>query len=48
MLPASPVIEWLNPRTGQKSPAVAVVGTRTCQMPTPDAGDWVLVIKSGK
>jgi hypothetical protein len=25
-----------------------VVGTRTCQMPTPDAGDWVLVMKSGK
>jgi hypothetical protein len=47
-LPPSPGIEWLNPRTGQKSPAVAVVGARTCQMPTPDAGDWVLVMKSGK
>jgi Protein of unknown function (DUF4038)/Domain of unknown function (DUF5060)/Putative collagen-binding domain of a collagenase len=47
-LPPSPSIEWLNPRTGQKSPAVAVVGVRTCQMPTPDAGDWVLVMKSGK
>lgn len=47
-LPASPGIQWLNPRTGQKSPAVAVVGTRACQLPTPDVGDWVLVIKSGK
>lgn len=47
-LPASPTIQWLNPRTGQKSPAVAVVGTRTCQFPTPDAGDWVLVMKHGK
>lgn len=46
-LPPSPRIEWLNPRTGQRSPAVAVVGARTCQMPTPDAGDWVLVMKGG-
>jgi hypothetical protein len=47
-LPSSPGIDWLNPRTGKKSPAVAVVGASTCQMPTPDAGDWVLVIRSGK
>jgi hypothetical protein len=47
-LPPSPTIQWLNPRTGQKSPAVAVVGTTTCQLPTPDQGDWVLVMKSGK
>jgi len=47
-LPPSPNMQWLNPRTGQKSPAVAVVGARTCQMPTPDPGDWVLVVKSGK
>jgi hypothetical protein len=47
-LPASPGIQWLNPSTGQKSPAVAVVGTSTCQLPTPAAGDWVLVVKSGK
>jgi hypothetical protein len=47
-LPPSPGIQWLNPRTGQKSPAVAVVGTHTCQLPTPDTGDWLLVIKSGK
>jgi hypothetical protein len=47
-LPSSPTIQWLNPRSGQKNPAVAVIGTRTCQLPTPDAGDWVLVMKSGK
>lgn len=47
-LTPSPGIKWLNPRTGQTSPAVAVVGARTCQLPTPDAGDWVLVMKGGK
>jgi hypothetical protein len=47
-LPPSPVIQWLNPRTGQKSAAVAVIGARSCQLPTPDPGDWVLVMKSGK
>ncbi|HXT12148.1 MAG TPA: DUF4038 domain-containing protein [Candidatus Angelobacter sp.] len=47
-LPSAPVIQWLNPRTGKESAAVAVVGTRSCQFPTPDSGDWVLVMKSGK
>lgn len=47
-LSPSPSIQWFNPRTGQTSPAVAVIGTRTCQLPTPDAGDWVLVMKGGK
>jgi hypothetical protein len=47
-LPSAPVIHWLNPRTGKTTPAVAVVGTRTCQLPTPDKGDWVLLVKSGK
>jgi len=47
-LPSSPVIQWLNPRTGKKSAAVAVVGARSCQLPTPDKGDWVLVAKTGK
>jgi hypothetical protein len=47
-LPAAPEIQWLNPRTGKKSAAVAVVGMRSCQLPTPDVGDWVLCIKSGK
>ncbi len=47
-LSPSPTIQWLNPRTGQTSAAVAVVGSRTCQLPTPDAEDWLLVMKSGK
>lgn len=47
-LSPSPTIQWLNPRTGATSPAVAVVGSRTCQLPTPDAGDWLLVMKGGK
>ena len=47
-LPSAPGIQWLNQRTGKKNPAVAVVGARTCQLPTPDAGDWVLSVKSGK
>ena len=47
-LPPSPNVSWFNPRTGETSPAVAVVGGRTCQFPTPDPGDWLLVMKSGK
>jgi hypothetical protein len=47
-LPPSPSVSWFNPRTGENSPAVAVVGGRTCQFPTPDPGDWLLVMKAGK
>jgi Protein of unknown function (DUF4038)/Putative collagen-binding domain of a collagenase len=47
-LPASPSVTWFNPRTGQNSPAVAVVGGRSCQFPTPEPGDWLLVMKAGK
>lgn len=47
-LPSAPVIRWLNPRTGKVSSAIAVVGARTCQIPTLDNGDWVLLTKSGK
>jgi hypothetical protein len=45
-LPSSPALNWFNPRTGANVPAAAVVGT-TCQVPTPEAGDWVLVLKAG-
>ncbi len=44
-LPSAPAVTWFNPRTGESSPAVAVVGGETCQFPTPDLGDWVLVMK---
>lgn len=47
-LPPSPTVAWLNPRTGENSAAVAVVGARSCQFPTPDPGDWLLVMKAGK
>ena len=47
-LPPSPSVSWLNPRTGENNPAVAVVGGRSCQFPTPDPGDWLLVMKGGK
>ena len=36
---------WINPRTGQRRVAVAVVTDRTCEFPTPDAGDWLLLIQ---
>jgi hypothetical protein len=47
-LPAAPDVAWFNPVTGERSHAVAVVGARTCQFPTPGPGDWVLVIKAGR
>jgi hypothetical protein len=47
-MPTSPTVSWFNPRTADTSPAVAVVGGQSCQFPTPDPGDWVLVLKAGK
>jgi hypothetical protein len=45
--PSAPGISWLNPRTGESNPAVAVVGA-SFQFPTPDPGDWLLIMKAGK
>ncbi len=47
-LPPSPNVTWLNPRTGENSPAVAVVTQNTCQFPTPSEGDWILLMTSQK
>jgi hypothetical protein len=47
-MPPSPTISWLNPRTGVTNAAVAVVGDNSCQLPTPDPGDWILIMRSGK
>ena len=47
-MPGSPTVNWFNPRTGETSPAVAVVGGHSCQFPTPEPGDWVLVMRAGK
>lgn len=46
--PKSPDVTWFNPRNGKKIPAVVVVGEKTCQLPVPEKGDWLLLIKSGK
>ena len=47
-MPVSPNVSWFNPRTGEKSPAVAVVTANTCQFPTPSEGDWILFMTSEK
>ena len=44
--PPSPDVKWINPRTGEKSPAVGVVTERSCQFPTPGEGDWILLMRS--
>jgi hypothetical protein len=48
LMPTSPNVSWFNPRTGEKSPAVAVVTQTTCQFPTPAEGDWVLFMTMEK
>lgn len=47
-LPPSPNVTWINPRTGEPSPAVGVVTQTTCQFPTPAEGDWLLLLRSQK
>jgi hypothetical protein len=47
-MPGSPTINWFNPRTGERRPAVAVLGTTTVMIPTVAAGDWVMVIQPGR
>lgn len=48
MLPHAPSVSWFNPRTGENNPAAAVLAGRSCQFPTPDPGDWLLVLKAGQ
>jgi len=47
-LPPSPLTSWLNPRTGETNPAVAVVSENACQFAAPNPGDWLLMMKAGK
>jgi len=47
-MPPYPNVAWLNPRSGSSNPAVGVVGATNCQFPSPGAGDWLLVLRSGK
>jgi hypothetical protein len=46
-LPPRPQITWFNPRDGTRSPAVGVVTDASLQLPTPSAGDWLLLIRAG-
>lgn len=46
-LPGRPQITWMNPRDGKRTPAVGVVTGGALQLPTPAAGDWVLLIRAG-
>ncbi len=46
-LPPRPQITWFNPRDGTRSPAVGVVTDASLQLPTPAAGDWLLLIRAG-
>jgi hypothetical protein len=47
-LPPLPAVIWFNPRTGEAKQAVGVVGSRSCQFPTPGPGDWVLLTHRGR
>jgi hypothetical protein len=47
-LPPAAAISWLNARTGARSTAVGLIGGNTCQFPTPEPGDWLLVIRQRK
>ncbi|MBI3853617.1 MAG: DUF4038 domain-containing protein [Verrucomicrobia bacterium] len=48
VLPPSPTMVWINPRTGERSFAAAVTGPSSCQFSTPNPGDWLLVIRAVK
>ena len=47
-IPRTPTTTWFNPRTGQTRPAIGTVGPTVCQFATPEAGDWLLMLKAGK
>ncbi|MGC8742640.1 MAG: DUF4038 domain-containing protein [Verrucomicrobiia bacterium] len=44
----SPNMTWHNPRTGKSMPAVAIITDKTCQIPVPEKGDWLLLIKAAE
>lgn len=47
-IPARHSDVWINPRTGERLTAVAVVAQATAKYQSPGAGDWVLLIQTGK
>jgi len=46
--PGSPDLTWVNPRTGERKPGVGLIDATTCKMPTPEPGDWLLLITWAK
>jgi hypothetical protein len=47
-LPQAPSMSWVNPRTGEMSPAMGGVAGEIVRVTAPGEGDWVLMIKAGK
>ena len=47
-IPPTPVMTWINPRTGGRQNAVAVLSGNSCEVSPPDAGDWLLLIRAGQ
>ena len=45
-VPELPASSWFNPRNGQRSHAVGVIGDASCQFSTPGPEDWLLLIQS--
>ncbi len=45
-LPPSFQATWLNPRTGEDSPANPIMSEHMCRFSTPDAGDWLLLLRA--
>jgi hypothetical protein len=45
-LPRSLQATWMNPRTGEESPANSITDERVCQFSTPDANDWLLLVRA--
>lgn len=41
-LPPLPVVDWINPQSGEQTAAVALVEGRICQFAAPGPGDWLL------
>ena len=47
-LPPRPVAAWFNPGSSASTPIPIVVDGKSCQITTPQAGDWVLILRGGK
>ena len=47
-LPPTPVAAWFDPRSGTSIPIPLVANGKTCRLTTPQAGDWLLILRAGK